>query len=312
VHSPQLAAGNVNSHAGISKSEEVILEDMAVIIDGDKIAKDIRNEIKEKTFRLKKTQGIVPGLAVILVGEDPASQIYVRRKKEDCGEVGFLSREFRLPVDTEEGALCAIIEELNRDREIHGILVQLPLPKQIGTDVVIEAIDPHKDVDGFHPYNMGRLFTGDPYHQACTPRGIIELMDRYELPIEGKRAVIVGRSTIVGKPLAMMFLSRHATVTVCHTRTQQLPAITQQAEILVAAAGSLEMITADMVRDGAVVIDVGMNRRENGKLAGDVAFPEVSEKASHITPVPGGVGPMTRAMLLLNTYRAALKEKKKS
>jgi methylenetetrahydrofolate dehydrogenase (NADP+)/methenyltetrahydrofolate cyclohydrolase len=278
---------------------------MAIIINGNKISQDIRHEIKEKTLRLTEDRGITPGLAVILVGEDPASRIYVRKKKDDCEEVGFVSREFRLPDNTEESQLLAIIDELNNAPEIHGILVQLPLPKHINPNAIIDAIDPRKDVDGFHPYNMGRLFTGDPFHQACTPFGIIELMNRYNIEIEGKNAVIVGRSNIVGKPLTMMLLTRHATVTVCHTRTKNLAEVTQRAEVLVAAAGSVEMIKGNMVREGAVVIDVGINRGQDGKLVGDVAFSEVSERASYITPVPGGVGPMTRAMLLSNTFDAA-------
>jgi methylenetetrahydrofolate dehydrogenase (NADP+)/methenyltetrahydrofolate cyclohydrolase len=278
---------------------------MSIIIDGNRISQDIRHEIKEKTLRLTEDRGITPGLAVILVGEDPASRIYVRKKKDDCEEVGFVSREFRLPDNTEERQLLTIIDELNNAPEIHGILVQLPLPKHINPNAIIDAIDPRKDVDGFHPYNMGRLFTGDPFHQACTPFGIIELMNRYNIEIEGKNAVIVGRSNIVGKPLTMMLLTRHATVTVCHTRTRNLTEVTQRAEILVAAAGSVEMIKGNMVREGAVVIDVGINRGQDGKLVGDVAFSEVVEKTSFITPVPGGVGPMTRAMLLSNTFDAA-------
>lgn len=278
---------------------------MSIIINGNSVAQEIRNEIKNKVLALKNKRGIIPGLAVILVGEDPASKIYVRRKTEDCEEVGFFSREFKLPENTEEQQLLSIIDELNRDDKIHGILVQLPLPKHFNPNAVIDAIDPRKDVDGFHPYNMGRLFTGDPFHQACTPFGIIELMNRYDIEIEGKNAVIVGRSNIVGKPLTMMLITRHATVTVCHTRTKNLSEVTRRADILVAAAGSIEMIKGDMVREGAVVIDVGINRREDGKLVGDVAFSEVVDKASYITPVPGGVGPMTRAMLLSNTYDAA-------
>jgi methylenetetrahydrofolate dehydrogenase (NADP+)/methenyltetrahydrofolate cyclohydrolase len=278
---------------------------MAIIIDGNKISQDIRHEIKEKTLRLTEDRGITPGLAVILVGEDPASRIYVSKKKDDCEEVGFFSREFRLPDDTKERQLLTIIDELNKAPEIHGILVQLPLPKHIDPNAIIDAIDPRKDVDGFHPYNMGRLFTGDAFHQACTPLGIIELFNRYGISIEGKDAVIVGRSNIVGKPLTMMLLTRHATVTVCHTRTRNLSEVTRRAEILVAAAGSIEMIKGNMVRDGAVVIDVGINRNKDGKLVGDVAFSEVVEKTSYITPVPGGVGPMTRAMLLSNTFDAA-------
>jgi methylenetetrahydrofolate dehydrogenase (NADP+)/methenyltetrahydrofolate cyclohydrolase len=280
---------------------------MSIIIDGNRVAQELRSEIKDKVRVLHKERGTIPGLAVILVGEDPASRIYVRKKTEDCEEVGFYSREFKLPGDTEESRLLAIIDELNRDGEIHGILVQLPLPKHINRNAVLEAIDPRKDVDGFHPYNVGRLFTGDPFHHACTPFGIIELLNRYNIEIEGTNAVIVGRSNIVGKPLAMMLLTRHATVTVCHTKTRDLAEVTRRADILVAAAGSIEMIKGDMVRDGAVVIDVGINRRDDGKLVGDVAFSEVVDKASFITPVPGGVGPMTRAMLLSNTFEAALR-----
>jgi len=278
---------------------------MAIIINGNRISQDIRHEIKKKTLRLTEYRGITPGLAVILVGEDPASRIYVSKKKDDCEEVGFVSREFRLPAKTNERQLLTIIDELNKAPEIHGILVQLPLPKHINSNAIIDAIDPRKDVDGFHPYNIGRLFTEDPFHQACTPLGIIELLNRHGIGIEGKDAVIVGRSNIVGKPLAMMLLTRHATVTVCHTRTRNLTEVTQRAEILVAAAGSIEMIKGAMVREGSVVIDVGINRGQDGKLVGDVAFSEVSERASYITPVPGGVGPMTRAMLLSNTFDAA-------
>jgi methylenetetrahydrofolate dehydrogenase (NADP+)/methenyltetrahydrofolate cyclohydrolase len=279
-------------------------------MDGNRVAQELRKEIKGKVNAVHKERGIVPGLAVILVGEDPASRIYVRKKREDCEEVGFFSREFTLPADTEESRLRAIIDDLNRDEDIDGILVQLPLPKHINPNAVLDAIDPRKDVDGFHPYNVGRLFTGDPFHHACTPFGIIELLKRHNIEIEGTNAVIVGRSNIVGKPLAVMLLTRHATVTVCHTRTKNLAEVTRRADILVAAAGSIEIIRGDMVRDGAVVIDVGINRRDDGTLAGDVAFSEVVDKASFITPVPGGVGPMTRAMLLSNTYDGALRRSK--
>ncbi|MEA1970994.1 MAG: bifunctional methylenetetrahydrofolate dehydrogenase/methenyltetrahydrofolate cyclohydrolase FolD [Thermodesulfobacteriota bacterium] len=280
---------------------------MPVIIDGKKISQDVRDEIREKTLRLKEEKGIVPGLAVVLVGDDPASQIYVRGKKNACREVGFLSKEFRLPADTSEKKLLNIIDGLNHDHEIHGFLVQLPVPEHIRTDAIIEAIDPRKDVDGFHPYNVGKLFSGNPYpyHRACTPAGIMELLDRYEIEIKGKEAVIVGRSNIVGKPLIMMLLERHATVTVCHTRTKDLPEVTRRAEILVAAAGKPEMIKGEMIRDGAAVIDVGINRLDTGKLVGDVTFADACERASYITPVPGGVGPMTIAMLLKNTLNAA-------
>ena len=278
---------------------------MSAIIDGKKVSQDIRNEIRESTLRLRAEKGIVPGLAVVLVGDDPASQIYVRGKKNACREVGFLSKEFRLPADTSEAKLLDIIDGLNRDDEIHGFLVQLPVPEHIRTEAIIEAIDPRKDVDGFHPYNVGKLFSGNPYHRACTPAGIMELLDRYEIEIKGKEAVIVGRSNIVGKPLIMMLLERHATVTVCHTRTRDLPEVTRRAEILVAAAGKPEMIRGDMIRDGAVVIDVGINRLDTGKLVGDVSFADACERVSYITPVPGGVGPMTIAMLLRNTLGAA-------
>ena len=278
---------------------------MAVIIDGKKIARDIVTELKAEALRLKEKEGTTPGLAVLLVGDDPASAIYVRNKERACSEAAFLSREFKLPQDTNESKLLTIIDELNRNEKIHGILVQLPLPKHINPTTIIEAIDPRKDVDGFHPYNLGRLFTGDPHHMACTPRGILELLDRYSIAIEGKRAVIVGRSNIVGKPVALMLLNRHATITVCHTRTRGLADVTRKANILIAAAGRPEMITADMVADGATVIDVGINRTASGRLVGDVAFSAVMEKASYITPVPGGVGPMTIAMLLTNTLNAA-------
>ncbi|MDD5722618.1 MAG: bifunctional methylenetetrahydrofolate dehydrogenase/methenyltetrahydrofolate cyclohydrolase FolD [Syntrophales bacterium] len=278
---------------------------MAVIIDGTKVSQDVRDEIRKEALRLKADAGVVPGLAVILVGDDPASHIYVARKEKACTEVGFLSREYKFPGDTREAQLLDIIAELNVDTAIHGILVQLPLPQHINPDSVINAIDPKKDVDGFHPLNVGRLLTGNPFHTSCTPSGILELLDRYEIDIRGREAVIVGRSNIVGKPLALLLLARHATVTVCHTRTRNLPEVTRRAEILVAAAGSPEMITGDMVRGGAVVIDVGINRLPGGKLVGDVAFDQVGEKASHITPVPGGVGPMTIAMLLKNTLHAA-------
>ncbi len=278
---------------------------MAVIIDGKKIAQEIIDEVKAQAQHLKEKAGVTPGLAVLLVGNDPASSIYIRHKENACKRAAFFSREFKLSQDTSEKDILAIIGKLNHDEKIHGILVQLPLPSHINPTTIIEAIDPRKDVDGFHPYNLGRLFTGNPYHMACTPKGILELLDRSSISIEGRRAVIVGRSNIVGKPVTLMLLNRHATVTVCHTKTQQLPLLTRQAEILIAAAGRPEMIRADMVSNGAVIIDVGINRMDDGRLVGDVAFSEVSEKASFITPVPGGVGPMTIAMLLVNTLNAA-------
>ncbi len=278
---------------------------MVAIIDGKGIAATVRAEVREAAARLKEERGITPGLAVILVGDDPASRIYVRGKKNACEEAGFLSREFALPGDVPEREVLARIDDLNRDSAIHGILVQFPVPKQIRPDAVIEAIRPEKDVDGLHPYNVGRLFSGRPAHRACTPAGVIELLDRTGIGIEGRHAVIVGRSNLVGKPLALMLLARNATVTLCHTKTREMAGITRQADILVAAAGRPQMIRGDMVREGAVVIDVGINRGADGKLLGDVAFAEVSPKASYITPVPGGVGPMTIAMLLRNTLQAA-------
>jgi len=242
----------------------------------------------------------------MLVGDDPASKIYVKRKENACNEVGFYSREYKFPADTDEKTVLATIDALNQDAAIHGILVQLPLPGHINPAHIIEAIDPAKDVDGFHPVNIGRLLTGQTCHMACTPKGIMELLDRSGIKIEGKEAVIVGRSNIVGKPLFLMLLARNATVTVCHTKTKDLAEVTRRADILIAAAGKAEMIRGDMVREGAVVIDVGINRLGDGRLVGDVAFAEVSPRSSHITPVPGGVGPMTIAMLLGNTLNAAM------
>jgi methylenetetrahydrofolate dehydrogenase (NADP+)/methenyltetrahydrofolate cyclohydrolase len=279
---------------------------MAIIIDGNKIAQDIRNEVRKDALALREQKGIAVGLAVILVGDDPASKIYLGKKAQDCAEVGFLSREYKLSTDTSEEKLLNIIRELNDDKSIHGILMQLPVPGHIHPDKIIEAIDPRKDVDGFHPYNVGRLVAGNPLHSSCTPSGILELLDRSGIELSGKEAVVVGRSNIVGKPMALMLLARNATVTICHTKTKDLAAVTRRADILVAAAGRAQMIKGDMVKDGVVIIDVGTNRTDTGKLVGDVAFAEVFPKASYITTVPGGVGPMTRAMLLKNTLNAAL------
>jgi methylenetetrahydrofolate dehydrogenase (NADP+)/methenyltetrahydrofolate cyclohydrolase len=278
---------------------------MAVIIDGNKIAQEIRQAVSKETLALKEKTGVVPGLAVILVGEDPASQIYVGRKAKACAEAGFLSREYQLPADTSETKLLGIIKELNADKLIHGILVQLPLPKHIHPDKIVAAIDPHKDVDGFHPYNMGELVAGNPLYIPCTPRGIMELISHTGIELAGKEAVVVGRSNNVGKPIALLLLAQNATVTICHSRTKNLSTVTGRADVLIAAVGKIQMIKEDMVKKGAVVIDVGVNRLENGKLTGDVAFEEVSSKASFITPVPGGVGPMTIAMLMKNTLEAA-------
>jgi len=278
---------------------------MGMIIDGNKIAQDIRSEVRQKTLELRQQRNITPGLAVVLVGDDPASQVYVGRKAKACAEVGFLSREYKLPAETEEKKLLKIIKKLNKDESVHGILVQLPLPKHISTENIIAAINPDKDVDGFHPYNVGGLVTGTPLFVPCTPRGIMELISRSGIDLTGKEAVVVGRSNIVGKPMAFLLLAQNATVTMCHSRTKDLPSVTRRADVLIAAIGKPRMIKADMVKEGAVIIDVGVNRLENGKLAGDVDFDEVAPRASYITPVPGGVGPMTIAMLMKNTLDAA-------
>jgi methylenetetrahydrofolate dehydrogenase (NADP+)/methenyltetrahydrofolate cyclohydrolase len=278
---------------------------MGSIIDGNKIAQDIRNEVRKSAQELKEQKGIIPGLAVVLVGDDPASQVYVGRKAKACAEVGFLSHEYKLPAETEEKKLLKIIKKLNKDELVHGILVQLPLPKHISTEKIIAAIDPNKDVDGFHPFNVGGLVTGTPLFVPCTPRGIMELISRSGIDLTGKEAVVVGRSNIVGKPMAFLLLAQNATVTMCHSRTKDLPSVTRRADVLIAAIGKPHMIKADMVKEGAVIIDVGVNRLENGKLAGDVDFDEVAPRASYITPVPGGVGPMTIAMLMKNTLDAA-------
>jgi len=278
---------------------------MSIIIDGTKIAQDIRRSVREETLAFTEKTGVVPGLAVVLAGDDPASKVYVGRKAKACAEAGFLSREYKLPADVGEAELLALIRDLNNDPQIHGILVQLPLPKHIATDKIIAAIDPSKDVDGFHPANVGRLVTGSPLFVPCTPRGIMELIARTGISLSGKDAVVIGRSNIVGKPMALLLLAQNATVTMCHSKTKDLPAAARRADVLIAAIGKPRMITADMVKEGAVVIDVGVNRLENGKLAGDVAFDEVAPKTSAITPVPGGVGPMTIAMLMKNTLDAA-------
>ena len=278
---------------------------MSIIIDGTKIAQDIRRSVREETLAFTEKTGVVPGLAVVLAGDDPASKVYVGRKAKACAEAGFLSREYKLPADVGEAELLALIRDLNNDRQIHGILVQLPLPKHIAADKIIAAIDPNKDVDGFHPANVGRLVTGSPLFVPCTPRGIMELIARTGISLSGKDAVVIGRSNIVGKPMALLLLAQNATVTMCHSKTKDLPVVARRADVLIAAIGKPRMITADMVKEGAVVIDVGVNRLENGKLAGDVAFDEVALKTSAITPVPGGVGPMTIAMLMRNTLDAA-------
>lgn len=273
------------------------------IIDGKKVAAEIREKISREVEALKSRTGKVPGLATVLVGVDPASSVYVRNKNKTCRTLGFASFEHQLAENTPEDTLLSLVRDLNRNAEVHGILVQLPLPRQIHSQKVLTMIDPRKDVDGFHPANMGQLFAGRPQLTPCTPAGIIELLDHYQVVIEGRNAVVLGRSNIVGKPVALLLLQRNATVTICHSRTRDLPAVTRTADLLIAAVGKPGFVTADMVREGAVVIDVGINRVD-GALQGDVAFGEVEKKASLITPVPGGVGPMTIAMLMANTLKA--------
>lgn len=277
---------------------------MAKLIDGKAISAAVRAEVAAEVTELKK-QGITPGLAVILVGDDPASRIYVNNKKKACAEVGFYSEEITLPADTTEEKLLSVVEELNNRADIHGILCQLPLPKPLSDKAVIEAISPKKDVDAFHAENVGHIMIGDYTFLPCTPAGVMELLARSGVEIEGKTCVVVGRSNIVGKPMAMLLLQKNGTVTICHSRTQNLKEVCRTADILVAAVGKPKFITADMVKEGAAVIDVGMDRDENGKLCGDVDFVNVEPIAGYITPVPGGVGPMTIAMLMKNTLTAA-------
>lgn len=277
---------------------------MAKIIDGKKISAEIRQEIAQDVRRMKEA-GIVPGLAVIIVGEDPASQIYVRNKGRACEEVGIHSEIIRLPEQTPQEALLSQIAELNARDDIHGILVQLPLPRHIDEGAVIAAISPDKDVDAFSEVNVGKIMIGNSRFLPCTPAGVMELLKRSGIETEGKRAVVIGRSNIVGKPQAMLLLHANATVTICHSRTRDLAELCREADILVVAIGRANFITAEMVKPGAAVIDVGMNRLPDGKLAGDVDFAGVSEVAGYLTPVPGGVGPMTITMLLKNTVTAA-------
>ena len=278
----------------------------AVRMDGKGLSAKIRGQLKERVAAFEAEHGYVPGLTVILVGEDPASQIYVRNKERGCNEAGMASDVIRMPAQTTQEELLALIEKLNRDDKVHGILVQLPLPKGIDELSVLRTIDPAKDVDGFHVVNAGKLFIGEKALVACTPKGIMRLLEEYEIDLEGKNAVVVGRSNIVGKPISMLLLQRNATVTICHSRTKNLKDICRGADVLVAAVGRANLITGDMVKPGAVVIDVGMNRlAESKKLVGDVDFESVEPVAGYITPVPGGVGPMTIAMLLENTLEAA-------
>ena len=274
-----------------------------VIIDGKMVASKIKENIAAEVKILKQKTGKTPGLAVILVGNDPASAVYVRNKNKICENLGFHSFENILPADTSESKLLGLIYELNIDDRVNGILVQLPLPDQISSNKILEAISPKKDVDGFHLENVGRLVTGNATFKPCTPEGIIQLLDHYEVNIEGKHAVILGRSNIVGKPISLLLLERNATVTICHSKTQNLSAITKSADILIAAIGKPNFVTEDMIKDDTIVIDVGINRVDN-KLIGDVDYQSVSKKASLITPVPGGVGPMTIAMLMANTLQS--------
>ena len=279
---------------------------MAKIIDGKQIAKEVRAEIAAECAELKK-KGIIPGLAVVIVGTDPASQVYVRNKKKACEEVGFRSEVFELPEETTEEELLALVKKLNEDVNIHGILVQLPLPEHLDDEVIIANIDPKKDVDAFHPSNVGKIMIGNYDFLPCTPAGVMVLLEKSGIDVSGKECVVVGRSNIVGKPQAMLLLHANGTVTICHSRTKDLAEVTRRADILVVAIGKADFITGDMVKDGAVVIDVGMNRKADGKLTGDVDFATVEPKASYITPVPGGVGPMTISMLLRNTLTSAKK-----
>ena len=278
---------------------------MANIIDGKAISAQIREEIAQKVSAYAERTGKRPGLAVIIVGENPASQVYVRNKKRACEQVGFNSWVYEMPESTTQTELNALIDKLNADTEVHGILVQLPLPGHLDEEEVILRIRPDKDVDAFHPYNVGRITIGDPKFLPCTPAGIMELLKRSNIEIAGKECVVIGRSNIVGKPMALLLLAENGTVTVCHSKTRDLKEACRRADILVVAIGKADFITADMVKEGAVVIDVGMNRNAEGKLTGDVDFETVSKVASYITPVPGGVGPMTITMLLQNTLTAA-------
>ncbi len=273
-------------------------------IDGKEVSAAVREQITNEVSELK-AKGITPGLAVIIVGNDPASRVYVNNKKKGCEQTGMNSFEYALPEATTTQELIDLIEKLNKDEKVHGILCQLPVPKQIDEEKVLNSISPEKDVDAFHPVNCGKVMTGDYRFAPCTPAGMVEMLKYYNIPIGGKHCVIIGRSNIVGKPMAMLMLKNNATVTVCHSRTENLKEITKQADILVAAVGRPKFVTADMVKDGAVVLDVGINRMEDGKLCGDVDFDAVAEKTSFITPVPGGVGPMTITMLLKNTLEAA-------
>ncbi len=275
------------------------------IIDGKLISANVKEQIRVEVEELKNSKGIEIGLAVVIVGDNPASRVYVNNKKKACETVGFNSFEYALPAETTEKELLELVEKLNNDDKVDGILVQLPLPKHIDENAVINAISPKKDVDAFHPENVGHIMIGDFAYLPCTPAGVMEMLAQKGIEVEGKNCVVIGRSNIVGKPMSMLLLHKNATVTICHSRTKNLAEVTKQADILVAAVGRANFVTADMVKDGAVVIDVGMNRNADGKLCGDVAYDECFAKSSFITPVPGGVGPMTIAMLMKNTLTSA-------
>lgn len=283
---------------------------MAKIIDGKAISAQIRCELAEQTKDFEKENGFLPGLAVVIVGEDPASQVYVRNKRRACEEIGFYSEAYELPENTTQEELEALVDRLNENPKIHGILVQLPLPKHLDETRVLLKIRPDKDVDAFHPYNVGKIMIGNYSFLPCTPAGVMALLERSGIEITGKNCVVIGRSNIVGKPMAMLLLHANGTVTICHSRTKNLAEVCREADILVVAIGKADFVGADMVKPGAVVIDVGMNRRADGKLTGDVNFAEVEPIASAITPVPGGVGPMTITMLMQNTLTAARNVKK--
>lgn len=284
---------------------------MAQIISGKVVSAQVREELKAQTQEMIEKYGVRPGLAVIIVGDDPASKVYVNNKEKGCAEVGYYSEVYRLPAETTQEELLALVDKLNRDDKIHGILCQLPLPKHLDENAVILAIDPEKDVDAFHPVNVGRIMIGDYKFLPCTPAGVMKLIESTGVDITGKECVVIGRSNIVGKPQAMLLLHKNATVTICHSRTKDLASVTRRADILVVAIGKADFVTGDMVKDGAIVIDVGMNRKADGKLTGDVDFASVEPKASYITPVPGGVGPMTISMLLTNTMTSAKNSLKK-
>ena len=274
------------------------------IIDGKKVSAEVKEQVRQETLRLKEKHGVTPGLAVVIVGDDPASRVYVNNKKKACELVGFKSEEYALPASTSQEELLDLVRTLNDKQDINGILVQLPLPKHLDDKAVIEAINPVKDVDAFHAVNVGKIMLGEYDFLPCTPAGVMEMLHSYDIPVEGKECVVIGRSNIVGKPMGMLLLHENGTVTICHSRTKNLAAVCARADILVAAVGIPKFVKADMVKEGAVVIDVGMDRDENGKLCGDVDFENVKDKCSFITPVPGGVGPMTISTLMKNTLKA--------